>query len=95
MGCREKTLYISTTYRCNGFEMRLTNCQHRSGNAAQSCGHQGDVGVECNVPDTSDCGEQSTALYNVRCELSNVRGNAMCIGLHALCMGGMLNINVK
>ena len=33
------------------------------GQEAEQCGHRGDVGVECNTPDTSQCSEH--VLYNV------------------------------
>lgn len=95
VGQREDSQYPIILYRCTGFEMRLTNCQRRRGNTAQSCGHEGDVGVECNVPDTSGCGKKSKELHNVRCDLFNVRGGFNCIGQNALCMRGMLNFSAR
>ena len=46
-------------YRCDGSEMKLGSCEHTTGRAAQSCGHEGDVGIECHVPDMSQCIEKS------------------------------------
>ena len=45
--------------------MTLGSCEHTAGRAAQSCGHEGDVGIECHVPDMSECIGKSVT-YQVR-----------------------------
>ena len=48
---------------CTGSESRIEDCGSMRGQEAEQCGHKGDVGVECNTPDTSQCSEH--VLYNV------------------------------
>ena len=40
--------------RCKGTENYLADCEKDTGHRAQSCGHGGDVAVECNVPQPCD-----------------------------------------
>ena len=37
-------------YRCTGSESDLSECDCMTGSTAEDCGHRGDVGVECYVP---------------------------------------------
>ena len=47
-------------HSCAGTEGDLGDCDC-TGDRAESCGHRGDVGIECNIPE-----ECSGPTYNVR-----------------------------
>ena len=38
-----------------------------SGNGALACTHAGDVGVECHVPNVTECDKHTGLPYDVRC----------------------------
>ena len=49
---------------CTGTEERIEDCASTTGTQAEECGHERDVGIECNIPDTSQCSQD--VLHNVR-----------------------------
>ena len=55
-------LFILPTCRCTGNEEYLMDCDKYTRSRAQSCGHQGDVSVTCNVPRI--CGEVKVIKIN-------------------------------
>lgn len=48
---------------CTGTENRIEDCVSTTGRRAQRCGHQSDVGLECNTPATHQCSRYT--LHNV------------------------------
>ena len=47
-------------HRCTSSESELAECGCSTGRTAERCGHKGDIGVECNVPQ-----ECSDVTHNV------------------------------
>ena len=65
-------------HRCTGGESELADCGCSTGRTAERCGHKGDVGVECHVPqqcNTGTCNDSCNDTCNVndiyvQCQIS-------------------------